>query len=188
MVDVEKIIELVVQLGIGDSEQRTTLREEIRSLGPLALPTLNLVKHRLEGEAYIDVIKTIIVISDDLFAVEGKEGLDTETLKTIGSNAKKIKQHAGEEVYTLSVDALTRWGFEVPPVMVQKIRTCHVCGVKSTEQRVEKCGLHSCDKEVCKKDAHIISTRFGQFDGTGGIWFCTQGHHHHANYNHLDWN
>ena len=55
--------------------------------------------------------------------------------------------------------------FEVPPVMVQKNRTCLVCGVKSTDLRVEKCGLHSCDKEVCKKDAHLISTWFGQFDG-----------------------
>jgi hypothetical protein len=85
------------------------------------------------------------------------------------------------------VEALTRWGLGVPPVLDQKVLTCHVCGRKSTELRLDKCTLYSCEMEVCKDHAHIIPTRFGQFDGSGGAWFCTKDHYDHANMNPNDW-
>ena len=188
MSDVQKIMELVGLFTEGNESQCAAAREEIRAMGRAGLSPLYNVKFQLECEAYTEVIKTFAAIGDDLFAAEGKEGLDKEIVKTMNSGAKKTRQYAAEEVHTLSVDALTRWGLEVPPVVEQKVLTCHVCGRKNTELRVKKCGLHSCDVTVCKYDAHIIPTRFGEFNGSGGAWFCTNEHYDHANKNHVDWN
>ena len=188
MSDATKVMELVGQFATSDEGQRSEAKEEIRTMGRAALKPLNMVKFKQEGEAYTEVFKTFAAIGDDLFASEGKEGLDKVIVDTMESGAKKTRQYAAEEVHTLSVDALTRWGFEVPPVLEQKVYTCHVCGQKSTDLRVSVCALHSCDTAVCKDNAHIISTRFGQFDGSGGAWFCTKEHHNHANKNHVDWN
>ena len=188
MSDVAKVMELVGQFSTGDEEQRAAAREDIRAMGRVALRPLGMVKYQQEGNAYTEVYKTFSAIGDDLFAAEGKEGLTKEIVKTMQSGAKKTRQYAAVEVYTLSVDALTRWGLEVPPVLEQKVYSCHICGQKSTELRIGVCALHSCDTAVCRDHAHVISTRFGQFDGSGGAWFCTIGHFNHANKNHTDWN
>jgi len=188
MSDMAEVTELVGQFATSDEAQRTAAREEIRAMGRAALQPLNMLKFRQEGVAYTEVFKTFAAIGDDLFAAEGKEGLDKVILDTMTSGAKKTRQYAAEEVYTLSVDTLTRWGLEVPPVLEQKVLACHKCGRKSTELRVQVCALHSCDTTVCKDHAHIISTRFGQFDGSGGAWFCTKKHYNHADKNYIDWN
>lgn len=186
--ELAKVTELVGQFATSDEAQRAVAREEIRAMGRAALEPLNMLKFKQEGETYTEVVKTFAVIGDDLFAAEGKEGLDKEILKAMQSGAKKTRQYAAEEVHTLSVDALTRWGLEVPPVLDQKVHTCHVCSRKSTDLRVGVCALHSCDTPVCREHAHLISTRFGEFNGSGGAWFCTKEHHSHANKNHVDWN
>lgn len=188
MSDMEKVMELVGQFATSDEAQRAAAREEIRAMGRAALKTLNMVRFRQEGEAHIEVFRTIAAIGNDIFLAEGKEGLDKDILKSMEFGAKKTRQYAAEEVYLLSVNALTRWGLEVPPVLVQKVTTCHVCGRKSTELRIAACALHSCDIAVCKEHAHLISTRFGEFDGSGGAWFCTKEHHERANKNHVEWN
>jgi len=188
MSDVSKVAELVGQFATRDKAQRAAARENIRAMGRAALQPLMMVKFQQQGEAYTEVFKTFAAIGDDLFAAEGKEGLDKVIVDTMESGAKKTRQYAAEEVHALSVDALTRWGLEVPPVLEQKVHICHICGRESTEARVKVCALHACGSAVCKDHAHIISTRFGQFDGSGGAWFCTKEHFNHANRKHTDWN
>ena len=53
--------------------------------------------------------------------------------------------------------------------------------------RVNLCAIHTCDIAVRKEHTHIITTRFGQFDGSGGAWFCTQEHYDRANKNYIEW-
>jgi hypothetical protein len=187
MSGIKKIEALVAIFSEGDEVQCARVREELRAMGKSALRPLEMLRFRQEGNAYTEVFKTLIAIGDDVFAEEGKEGFHNEFIKTINSGAKKTRQYAEEEVHTLSVDALTRWGFEIPTILVQKVLTCHVCGRKSTELRMGVCALHTCNLAICKLHAHIIETQFGQFDGSGGAWFCTPEHRKHANHNPIDW-
>jgi hypothetical protein len=188
MSDRQKIEKLVSEFADGNETQCANAREELRSMGKSALQPLEMLRFRQDGNAYTEIFKTLIAIGDDIFVEEGKDGFGKTFLKTINSGANKSRQYAAEEVYTLSVAALPRWGFEVPPVLEQKVLTCHVCNRKSTELRVGVCALHTCDVAVCQEHAQIIETRFGLFDGSGGAWFCTEEHHKHANHNHIDWN
>lgn len=187
MSDVQKIEDLVFVFAEGDESRCAVAREELRAMGKSALKPLEMLSFRHEGTAFTEIFKTLISIGDDIFAEEGNVGFSKTFLKTINSGAKKTRQYAAEEVYSLSVAALTRWGIKVPPVLDQKVLTCHVCGRKSTELRVGICSLNSCDIEVCNEHTHIIETRFGLFDGSGGAWFCTSEHRKHANHNFLDW-
>jgi hypothetical protein len=173
MTDQKRIMELVEILG-SDATQRENATNELRC--------------SQEGETYTEIYRIFAAMGDDIFTAEGAAGIGQEILKAMKSGAKKSRQWATEEVHTLSVDALTRWGVEVPPVTEQAVHICHVCGIKITEERVMVCGLHSCDNDVCREHSHIIETRFGQFDGSGGAWFCTDEHYQHANHNHVDWN
>ena len=184
----QQIEELVSVFAEGDESQCSAAREELSAMGKSALRPLEMLHFRQEGNAFTEVFKTLIAIGDDIFVEEGKDGLSKSFLKMINSGAKKTRQYAAEEVHTLSVAALTRWGLEVPPVLEQKVLTCHVCARKSTELRVGVCALHKCQIAVCKEHAQVIETRFGLFDGSGGAWFCTKEHHKHANHNHMDWN
>jgi len=184
----QQIEDLVSVFTEGNASQRAAASEALRAMGKSALQSLEMLRYRQEGHAFTEVFKILIAIGDDIFVAEGKDGFSTSFLKTIKSGAQKTRQYAAEEVHTISVAALTRWGFEVPPVLVQKVLICHVCDRKSTELRVGVCALHTCEVAVCKEHAQIIETRFGLFDGSGGAWFCTKEHHQHANHNHLDWN
>jgi hypothetical protein len=188
MSDMQKVEKLVSVFTDGNEAQCATAREELRVMEKSALQPLEMLRFRQEGNAYTEVFKTLIIIGDDIFSEEGKAGLSKSFLKTINSGANKSRQYAAEEVHTLSAAALTRWGFEIPSVLDQKIFSCHVCDRKSTELRVGICSLHTCDIAVCKEHAQIIETRFGLFDGSGGAWFCTEEHHKHAIHNHTDWN
>jgi hypothetical protein len=186
--DMQKFEELVLVFSSGDEVQCAAAREDLRAMGVSALQPLGMLRFRQEGNAFTEIFKTLIAIGDDVFAEKGIEGFPEKFLKTINSGAKKSRQYAADEVYSLSMEALMRWGLEVPPVLEQKVHTCHICGRKSTELRVAVCGLHTCNVAVCIEHAHIIETRFGLFDGSGGAWFCTKEHHKHANHNHTDWN
>jgi hypothetical protein len=187
MSNVQKIEELIFVFTEGDESRCALAREEFRAMGKSALQPLETLRFRYEGNAHTEIFKTLIFIGDDIFAEEGNAGFSKTFLKTINSGAKKTRQYAAEEVYSLSVAALTRWEIEVPPVLDQKVSTCHVCGRKSSELRVAICSLHSCYVAVCNEHAHIIETRFGLFNGSGGAWFCTSEHRKHANHNFLDW-
>lgn len=186
--DMQKIEELVLVFSSGDETQCFEAREALRIMGKPILQPLEMLRFRQEGNAYTEIYKALVAIGDDIFAVEGIEGLSKKFIKAISSGANKSRQYAAEEVHILSVDALMRWGLEVPPVLDQKVSTCHICGRKSTELRMGICALHTCEVAVCKEHAHVIETRFGLFDGSGGAWFCTVEHHKQANENHLGWN
>jgi len=183
-----KIEELVSVFAEGDADQCAAAREELRAMGKSVLQPLEVLRFQQEGNAFTEVYKTLISVGDDIFITEGKDGFSKSFVKAINSGAQKMRPYAAEEVYTLSVAALQRWGLEVPPVLEQKVLTCHVCGRKSTELRVGICALHTCDTAVCRDHTHIIETRFGLFDGSGGAWFCTEEHYKHANHNHIAWN
>ena len=184
----QQIEKLVSVFSIEGEIQCATAREELRVLGKSVLEPLEKLRFRQEGNAYTEVFKTLISIGDDIFLDEGKDGFSKSFLKAINSGANKSRQYAAEEVHTLSVAALTRWGFDLPSVLDQKILTCHVCNRKSTELRVGLCALHLCDVAICKEHSQIIETRFGLFNGSGGAWFCSEEHYKQANHNHTDWN
>lgn len=188
MPDMQKIEILVSELDNGDESLCAAAREELQAMGKAALQPLEMLRFRQEGNVYTEIFKTLIAIGDDIFTSEGIDGFSKSFLKTLNSGANKSRQYAAEDVHTISVAALTRWGLEIPPVLDQEVLTCHACNRKSTELRVGKCALHTCNVAVCQEHAQIIETRFGLFDGSGGAWFCTKGHHKHANHNHLDWN
>jgi hypothetical protein len=187
-VDTGKIEALVLVFSDGDAKQCAESRSRLRAIGKAALAHLEMLRFRQEGNAYTEIFRTLIDIGDDVFEKEGAEGLSEQFIKTIKSGAKKTRPYAADEVQTLCIDALLRWGFDVPPVLEQTVYTCHVCGRNSTDLRVRVCSLHTCDAAVCKDHAHVIETRFGLFDGSGGAWFCAEAHHTHANHNHIDWN
>ena len=187
MSDSQKIRELVFVFTEGDESSCAVAREELRAMGKSALQSLEMLIFSHEGNAYTEIFKTLISIGDDILAEEGNAGFGKSFLKTINSGAQKTRQYAAAEVHSRSVAALNRWGLKVPPVLDQKVLTCHVCGRKSTELRVGICSLHSCDIAVCREHTHIIETRFGLFDGSGGAWFCTSEHRKHANHNFSDW-
>jgi len=185
--DWQKVENLVNIFSEGDMDKRAGARKELRLMGKNALPFLEMLRFGQEGKAFTEVYQVMIDIGDDIFAREGIEGLSEDFIKAIQFGAKKIRQHAPEEVHTLSAAALARWGLEVPPVLEQKVLTCHVCGRKSTELRVGLCFLHTCNNAVCKQHAFVIETRFGLLNGTGGAWFCSQEHQHYANHNFSVW-
>jgi hypothetical protein len=187
MTNPAKIMPLVEKLG-GDTAQRESASKELYEMGPAVIKPLYMMHFSQEGEAHTEIHRILASIGDDLFAAGGPEEIEQEILKAMKSGAKKSRQWAAEEVYTLSVDALNRWGVAVPAVTDQAIHVCHVCGKNITEERVMVCGLHSCDNAVCREHSHIIETRFGKFDGSGGAWFCTNEHYNHANHHHIDWN
>lgn len=187
MVDQKRIIELVNKFG-DDVANNEASREELRSMGRDIVKILYTGHFQTDGQTYIEIYKTLAAIGNDLFAANGAENIENDILKAMQSGAKKSRLWADDEVFYLSIESLTRWGVTIPSVTDQEVHTCHVCGKKLTEERIHVCGLHRCNNAVCREHAHIIETRFGAFDGSGGAWFCTAEHLSHANQNHIDWN
>lgn len=187
MINPANIVELVANLG-SNAVQREKASKELQAMGRAVVKALYLTHFGQEGEVYTEIYRIFAAIGDELFAAEGIAGIEQEIIKAMKSGAKKARQWATEDVHTLSVDALIRWGMEIPAVTNQTVHSCHECGKNSTEERVMVCGIHSCDNAVCREHSHIVETRFGQFDGSGGVWFCTKEHHQRANHNYLDWN
>ena len=185
VIDTNLIIELVAKLA-GDSPEKAS--SELIGIGPDLIKPLYRLHFSQEGDAHTQIYRIFAAIGDEVNVAEGVDGIQKEIIKAMKSGAKKSRQWAAEEVYTISVSALTRWGLEVPPVSDQQVHSCHVCGNKITEERIMVCGLHKCDNAVCREHSHVIETRFGQFDGSGGAWFCSKDHHEHAVRNHTDWN
>lgn len=188
MSDMEIVTALIAKFSSNDAFERRQAHEILRAMGRSALGSLSKLRFRQEGDAYTEVFKAAAAIGDDLYTAEGPAGLDKEILDMMVSGARKIRPYASEEVYTCSVEALMRWGQAVPLVLVQPVYACHMCGRKSTDLRVDVCALHTCAIPVCRDHAHIIPTRFGEFDGSGGAWFCTAEHLAHANKHFIDWN
>ncbi len=186
MTDPDEVLDLVEKLN--DVQQRESAKNKLISLGRSAVKPIYMAHFSQEGEAYLELYKIFIEIGDGLFVINGSMGIEKEIQLAMESGAKKNRQWAPKDIYTLSVDALNRWGLDIPPVNDQPVISCHVCGLKITEQRVKVCGLHSCNNAVCHQHRFLIKTRFGNFDGSGGVWFCTKGHYDHAQHNHIDWN
>ena len=87
------------------------------------------VHFQTNGQTFTEIYKTLAAIGDDLFANGGAENIERDILRAMQSGAKKSRLWAADEVFTLSCEALTRWGVEIPPIIDQKVHVCHVCGV-----------------------------------------------------------
>lgn len=183
----ERIMQLVSDLNKGDEVEYSAARDELQAMGRAAVKPLYMLHFSQESKAYIEIHHIFSAIGDDLFAAGGTKAIEPDIIKAMNSGAKKSRLWADEEVHTLAVAALTRWGLEVPPVANQTIHSCHICGKSITEERIKVCALHGCDQSVCRKHSHIIETRFGEFDGSGGAWFCTAEHYKRANHNYIEW-
>ena len=175
----EKLLELIDQLENGD--EREIVSKEILAMcaaEPALISTLYLAHFNKEGEAYNEIYRIFLVLGDEMFESDGTEGIEQEIIKAMSMGASKARQWIPEEIHSLSIGALMRWGLEIPPVKVQPILVCHICGAKITEQRVKRCFLLSCENAVCREHAKIMENPSGF-----GNWFCTQAHYNEANHN-----
>ena len=145
---------------------------------PSLISALYIAHFKREGEAYNEIYRIFAALGDKMFASDGIEGVADRIIKVMHSGAQKSRQWIPDKIHTLSIDALKRWGLEVPPVIDQPILVCHVCGINITEQRVKRCFLLSCQNAVCRKHAKIMKNPTGTEN-----WFCTAAHYNEANHN-----
>ena len=104
----EKVTQLVENFNSQDDAERTNAREELCKTGKEAAKTLYALHFRMEDPSHTEIYKVFAAIGDDLFAAGGTNDIPKEILKAMQSGAKKSRQYASEEVYSLSVEALAR--------------------------------------------------------------------------------
>jgi len=179
LTDEIKLKELLEKLE--DSSSRENAVKELLTWGsenPVVADKLYLAQFSKEGQAHIAIYRVLAAIGDRIFKSDGAAVIPGNIIKAMEGGAKKSRQWVSDEVHNLSIDALTRWGLEIPKIIEQPVLICHVCGKKITEERIKRCFLLRCNRNVCHEHAVILKNPSG-FDN----WFCSKKHYQEATHN-----
>jgi hypothetical protein len=173
MSETDRIMGLIELLNSEDKALCEAAQKKIRGMGMDAIPYLNRAKGQPSRYDYLEVFKMLAGIGDDLFFEGGAENIERSIVDTMEFGARSILKSTPEGIREPGVQALSRWGLEVPKPYEQEISRCHVCDRSNSEIIVRNCFLLDCRKLVCEEHAFII-------DGGFGTWFCSMEHKKYA--------
>ena len=170
----EQVLKRIEQLNSQDETLRSQAQLEIKAMGIDAIPYLNQARGQPKRYPYVEIFRMLAVIGDDLYADAGAQNIVKSIINTMEFGAKSILKSTPEEVKEIAVQALTRWGLEVPKPHQPKTVYCHQCNRPNSKITVVNCFLMDCQKPVCKDHAFIIE------GGYRGTWFCSDEHRQYA--------